>query len=118
MTGSRPTPVRSLRTLGAAQVVWGVVLLGAGQQLFRRLQGRDPDETERIGLRALGARHVVQGSLEAALPHRLGRMHAGVDAIHAASMLAVVLLQPQRRRAAAVSGGLAFLAGWRAWRCR
>jgi len=94
------------------------VLLGAGQQLFQRLQGRAPDDTERLALSALGARHLVQGSVEMALPHRFGRLHAGVDVIHAASMLPVALLQPQRRRAAAVSGGLAFLAGWRAWRCR
>lgn len=118
MSSRHPAPVPSLRRLGAAQVVWGVVLLGAGQELFRRLEGRVPDETEWIGLRALGARHVVQGSLEVLLPHRLGRLHAGVDAIHAGSMLLVVLLQPQRRRVAAASGGLAFLAGWRAWRCR
>lgn len=109
---------RSLRSLGAAEVVWGAVLLGGGDGLFRRLQGRAPDEAERLAVMALGGRHVAQGLLEVAVPHRFGRLYTGVDAIHAASMLLVAALQPDRRRAAATSGALASLAGWRTWRCR
>lgn len=115
---SRPTPGRSLRSLGAAEVVWGAALLGGGNGLFRRLQGRGPNEAERLALGALAGRHVAQGLLEVAVPHRFARLYAGVDAIHAASMVLVAVLQPDRRRAAAASGTLAVLAGWRAWRCR
>lgn len=115
---SRTPHGRSLRLLGAAEVVWGAALLGGGQGLFRRLQGRAPDDVERLALDALGGRHVAQGLLEVAVPHRFARLHTGVDAIHAASMVLVAVLQPHRRRAAAASGTLALLAGWRAWRCR
>lgn len=118
MSGGRSQTGRSLRSLGAAEVVWGAVLLGGGQGLFRRLQGRAPDEIERMAVSALGGRHVVQGLLEVAVPHRFAGLYTVVDAIHAASMLLVAVLQPERRRAAAASGALAFLAGWRAWRCR
>ena len=118
MSGKRSSIDRSLRPLGMAEVVWGAVLLGGGQGLFGRLQGRSPDETERIALGALGARHVAQGLLEVAVPDRLARLYTGVDAIHAASMLLIALLQPDRRRAATASGALAALAGLRAWRCR
>lgn len=118
MSAERAGPGPSLRSIGAAEVVWGAVLLGGGQGLFRRLQGRAPDDVERMALGALGGRHVAQGLVEVAVPHRFGRLYAGVDAIHAASMLLVAVLQPERRRAAAASGTLAFLAGWRAWRCR
>lgn len=114
----RSTAAGSLRMLGAAEVVWGGTVLGGGPGLFRRVQGRAPDDIERLALGALGGRHVAQGLVEVAVPDRFARLYAGVDAIHAASMLLVAVRQPERRRAAAVSAALALLAGWRAWRCR
>jgi len=99
-------------------MVWGGTLLVAGSEIFRRLEGRLPDRTEQLGIGVLGARYLVQGGLETFAPHRLARLHTGIELVHAASMLLIAVRQPARRRIAVVSGSQAALAGWRAWRSR
>jgi len=118
MNGRRSGGVRSLRPLGAAEIVWGATLLVGRRQLFSRLEGRAPDEPERVALGTLAARHLVQGALEVIVPHRFARLYAATEAIHASTMLLVAVFQPERRRVAVISGALAAASGWRAWRCR
>lgn len=106
----RPAP-RSLRAVGVAGAVWGAALLSRGPQLFRTLEGRAPTTGEQDAITLLGVRHAAQGLLQVVAPHHLARLYAAVDGLHAASMLAVALARPVRRRAALVSGAAAALAG-------
>ncbi|GAB3926638.1 hypothetical protein GCM10011575_08080 [Microlunatus endophyticus] len=99
-------------------MIWGATLLLAGPELFRRLEGRVPDQAEQLGIGVLGARYLTQGGLEALAPGRFARLHTVVEMVHASSMLLLAVRQPSRRRIAVVSGAQAALAGWRAWRCR
>jgi hypothetical protein len=101
----------SLRPVGLAGLAWGSVLLTAGPRLFRVVQGREPSRGEQDALVLLGARHLAQGLLQVVLPHHLAGVHAVVDGLHAASMVALAAVTPGRRRAALVSGAVAALAG-------
>lgn len=109
---------RSLRPAGLVGLAWGTALLVRGPQLFRAVQGRAPVEGERIALVALGVRHAGQGVLQVLLPHQLAGLYAAVDALHAASMGAMAVRSPQRRRAVLVSGTVAAVAGLASLRSR
>ena len=57
----------------------------------------------------LGARHLLQGLGQVLLPRHLARVYVAIDVLHAASMVAVAVAAPVRRRAALVSGSVAAL---------
>lgn len=107
---SRPAH-RSLRPVGIAGLLWGAVLLGRGAQVFTQVQGRGPSSEERTAITLLGVRHLGQGVLQVLAPHHLGSVYAGIDVLHASSMVAIAAKLPALRRAALTSGAVAGVAG-------
>ena len=105
------------RTVGLAGAGWGALLLLRGEMLWRAAAGRPPSEAERAVVAVLGARHLGQGLLQAAAPTRLQRLWLLTDLAHVASMVALAVADPPRRRPALVSGAVsAAAAGVRAVR--
>lgn len=70
---------------------------------------RDPDQGDRVLLRLLGARHLVQAVVCAARPTPVVLTTGAVtDLLHGGSALAYAALRPDRRRAALLSAAVAF----------
>lgn len=101
----------SLRPVGLAGVVWGGLLLARGAELFTQVQGRRPSSGERTAIILLGIRHLGQGVVQVLAPHHLGTVYAGIDLLHAASMIAIAAKEPTLRRAALTSGTVAGASG-------
>lgn len=76
---------------------WVLAAVGAPDQHDRRV---------RLLARALGARMVVQGGLEARDRHEPA-LDVAVELAHAASMLPVAMIWPRHRRSAGVSAAVA-----------
>ena len=108
MSGSRHG---SLRPVGIAGLLWGGALLIRGPELFTRAQGRRPSSGERTAITLLGIRHLGQGVAQVLAPHHLGPVYAGIDLLHAGSMIALAIKEPTLRRAALTSGTVAGAAG-------
>jgi hypothetical protein len=100
-----------VRVVGAAGVSAGVVLLVRGVGVWDALEGRSPSAGERLAMRLLGGRHLLQGLAELGAPDTWRPLWAVVDVTHAASMIAVAARQPARRRAALLSAGIASASG-------
>ncbi len=98
------------RLAGAGGVVWGTWLLLHGDEVWRRVEHREPETAEELGIRFLGGRHLVQGLAQLVAPRATSGLAVGVDVVHAASMGALAAVSPTRRRAALVTGAVA-LAG-------
>lgn len=108
----------TLRPVGLLGLAWGALLLWRGPQLFGAVQRRRPSRGERDALVVLGVRHAGQGLVQVLVPHHLAGLYAAIDGLHATSMVAFALTQPQRRRAVLVSGAVAVLAGAASLRAR
>lgn len=108
----------SVRPVGLAGLAWGSALLWRGDTLFEAVQGRGPSSGERDAIVLLGARHLAQGLGQVLVPRHLGRIYVAVDVLHAASMMAVAVAAPVRRRAALVSGSVAALSAVSCLRAR
>lgn len=104
-------PHRSLRPVGLAGLVWGSVLVVSGKKLFTQVQGRGPSSGERTAITLLAVRHLGQGVLQVLAPHHLSTVYAGIDVLHASSMVAIAVKEPTLRRAALTSGAIAGVAG-------
>jgi hypothetical protein len=79
---------------GAAQLLFPELVTG-------RLAGRGLDTAERFTARVLGARQLVQAVVSGNPPGRRALLAgAGVDILHAASMVALAVAEPRRRRLA------------------
>jgi hypothetical protein len=108
--------MRVLRhSLEVVRAGYGSLELAVPNLLSTRLLAAPLTPVERRASRILGARHVVQAAATAALPtpaaYRLG---AGVDGLHALSMVALAAVDPPRRRIAvaeAVTAGAFAVAG-------
>lgn len=87
------------------------MLLGRGAELFTQVQGRGPSSGEQTAITLLGVRHLSQGVLQVLVPHHLGTVYAGIDGLHASSMVAVAAKKPTLRRAALTSGAIAGVSG-------
>jgi hypothetical protein len=86
---------------------WGVALFAAPARMAEAMLGGAPVPPTPV-MRALGARSAVQQAVLLLHPSRgLGRLGAGVDVVHALSMVAAAVLWPDYRRAALTSGGVA-----------
>jgi hypothetical protein len=99
--------VATPRTTGfiAVRIAWGGLLAAAPGALFGAVTGRSAGPRERLLLRFLGVRHVLQGVAEAAYPtRRMLELGSAVDALHAASCGGAALLLPDWRRAALLDG--------------
>lgn len=105
------SPQRSLRPVGFAGLVWGAVLLACGPELFTQVQGRRPSSGERTAITLLAVRHLGQGVLQVLASHHLSIVYAGIDGLHASSMVAVAAKKPTLRRAALTSGAIAGVSG-------
>ena len=88
----RPRP----RHLRAA---YGAVLLADPWLVLRRLGASPPDARIDVAARFLGGRQLVEGLLPAAARPVL----LTIDAVHAASMVGFIALDPRRRRPAAAT---------------
>ncbi len=97
------------RVAGAGSLAWGAVLLARGDRVWAMVEGRDPDVVEELGIRTLGGRHLLQGATQLVAPRRTARVAVAVDVLHAATMGALAVASPTRRRAALVTGGVALL---------
>lgn len=96
-----------MRVLGGVRGALGVAqLVSPGRVGW--LYGVRLDHRARVVARVLGARQVVQAVLTAAMPTRAVRhLGVGVDALHAASMLALAMADSRRRRMALLDALLA-----------
>lgn len=97
----------SLRASGVFGVLWGAGLLWQGPKLFSVLQGHEPEPVDDDAITVLAVRYLAQGTVQLIAPRMFGPLSAGIDLLHAASMVALAVRQPQRRRAAATSGAIA-----------
>ena len=95
------------RITGAGGILWGVVLLNRGDEVWQAVEGRAPDEGEQLATRVLAVRHQVQGVVQLAAPRRSSGLVVAVDVLHTASMAALALASPRQRRAAILSGAVA-----------
>ncbi|HMM94960.1 hypothetical protein [Phycicoccus sp.] len=100
-----------LRLVGVGGSAWGALLLARGDEVWRRVEGRSPDPVEELGIRALGARHLLQGLAQVLAPRATRRVSVAVDVTHAVTMGVLAAGSPSRRRAAALTGGVALLGG-------
>jgi hypothetical protein len=98
---------RLARASGVAAAVWGAVLLAVGGRLWTVVAGRPPGEMDELAVHVLGARHLVQGVAQVSAPGLDQRFFAGGDVAHAASMLALAVVDERRRRPALVSAAAA-----------
>jgi hypothetical protein len=103
-----------MRPLEVIRAAYGAVELLAPGATERVLVGRAPDARARTFIRVLGGRHLLQAAVTATAGgpvfHRIG---AGVDALHALTMLVLAALDRRRRHAAVANAAiaLAFAAG-------
>lgn len=95
------------RIVGAVQVAVGATMLLVPERVADMTAGRGTPAAPSI-VRLLGARIAGQGALTAARPSRWAlECGAGVDGLHAASMLVLAVLAPRYRHTALVSAGVA-----------
>ncbi|NJC72294.1 hypothetical protein HC031_21615 [Planosporangium thailandense] len=88
------------RRVAAARAAWGAALATAPAPVLRALGDR-PDATARRITRLLGARHLAQAALTWLRPtDRMLALGAAVDAVHAATALALAAADGRWRRAA------------------
>ena len=78
---------RVARIAGAAGVLWGGLLLVRGQDVWLAVDRRPPGEVDRLAITVLGLRHLAQGGAQLVAPDRFQRLFAGVDVLHALSMV-------------------------------
>jgi len=97
----------AVRAAGLVSVAWGALLLTQGDQLWQTVDGAPPTPLDELAVRALGARHLAQGTAQVIAPTRFQRVFVAVDVIHTATMLAVAAADPGRRRPALLTAGVA-----------
>ncbi|GAB3809255.1 hypothetical protein [Micromonospora zhanjiangensis] len=100
----RSGPVRParVRTMEAGRAVWGVLLIVAPGAVLRAAGSADR-RVARNTMRVLGARHVAQAALSGLRPRRTTvAVGALVDALHAASDVAIAAVDPRYRRIATI----------------
>jgi hypothetical protein len=91
---------------------YGLALLVAPAPILRALPGSHdrPDRRALLAARALGARHLIQAVAIMQRPTRRWMLAgAGIDATHAATMLTLAAVRPNRRAVAATSATLAMV---------
>ena len=97
----------SLRRSGVFSLLWGAGLLWQGPKVFSVVQGHEPEPVDDDAITVLAVRYLAQGTVQIIAPRMFGPLYAGIDLLHAASMVALAVRQPHRRRAAAASGAIA-----------
>lgn len=96
-----------MRGLSAVRLAYGASLLLAPGVVLRAVSGGRSDGASMVA-RILGARHVAQAlTLDLAGARGWTLLGAGVDLLHAASMVGAAVLSREHRRAAALDAALA-----------
>jgi hypothetical protein len=97
---------QSARLIGVANVALGAVLLIRPQEIARAAAGGEPPGA--FWVRLLGGRYLVQGWAQLTWPEAtVLQITAAVDALHAASMLALAAGRADYRRPALISAAVA-----------
>ena len=92
----------------AARACYGVMLLCAPGVALGLSTGQAPSQRARVVARILGARHLAQAVLTLWRPRPTVLLAgAGVDACHAASMIALAVADPRMRRAGIADAAIA-----------
>ena len=110
--GSRPRPLLNPALIPrvlfpAVRACYGAALLCAPGPALGLATGQAPSRRARSVIRILGARHLAQAVLTLWRPRRAVYLAgAGIDACHAASMLALAAADP-RMRGAGIADALA-----------
>jgi len=92
----------------AARACYGAALLCAPGLALGLSTGQAPSQRARTVVRILGARHLAQALLTLWRPRPAVLLAgAGIDACHAASMLALAVADPPMRRASIADGAAA-----------
>jgi hypothetical protein len=95
--------------VGAA---WGLALIAQPRRVLRVIDGSvPPGRPLLMGTRVLGARHLGQALGLVLRPDVAARWGAGVDLVHAVSMLGLAAAEPRRRRPELVSAGVSLILG-------
>ena len=92
----------------AARACYGAALLCAPGLALGLCTGQASSQRARAVVRILGARHLAQAVLTLWRPHKAVLLAgAGIDACHAASMLALAMAEPRMRTAGIADGAAA-----------
>jgi hypothetical protein len=95
-TGPEPGAARAL---ASARLAWGALLVAAPARLLRIVERAAPGPRQRLVVRILGARHLVQTAVVRASGTREAVLAgAAVDALHATSALLLAVADRRRRR--------------------
>lgn len=92
--------------LGLTRLGWGLTLLALPGDVARAVGADDMRAVRRLG-RVLGARHVLQATIELASWPRWRRLGAAVDGLHAISAMGAAGADRRWRRPALIDGALA-----------
>lgn len=96
-----------MNRLETIRASYGLAQLLAPNAVARRLTCRNVDDRERFVTRVLGVRHLLQAAVLVNGSRRAHRLGAAVDALHAASMVGLALVDRSRRRQAWTSAATA-----------
>ncbi|MEO7234951.1 MAG: hypothetical protein ABIW80_06215 [Lapillicoccus sp.] len=96
-----------VQATGLLAVAWGTLLLTRGDRLWRTVDGASATPVDELAIRALGARHLIQGAAQVVAPTHLQRVFVAVDLIHTTTMLALAAADNGRRRPALLTAGVA-----------
>ncbi len=93
-------------SVAAVRSGWGVLLVAAPGAVLASLPGVQPTPSTKAVARVLGARQLTQGAAALA-GSEIARRAWWVDALHAASMVALAAAVPAHRRLAAIDATIA-----------
>lgn len=97
--------MRQPLAIPTGHAVWGTALVCCPGPVLTAVAGQPVGRPELLILRVLGARHLAQAAVSAAVPSRaVLRAGAVVDLLHAASCVGLALAEPRWRRAAGLGG--------------
>lgn len=83
------------------------MLLVRARRVWRAVTGESPTPGDLLAVRALGVRHLAQGTVQAVAPTRMWGAFVAIDLAHVLTMLPVAALDERRRRAAALTCAVA-----------
>jgi hypothetical protein len=111
------TPVTTVRLVEVGRGLWGLALLTAPGQVMTHVHHVRVDRTSVVVARVLGARHLAQAALSGVDPSpEVLAMGTWVDTAHAATGVALAVVDRGRARGALTDVAVAAtwaLAGWR-----
>lgn len=99
------------RVEALARCGWGAALAFRGPVIWRAIEGSEPTQADSVAVKLLAARHLGQGLVQTAFPGSLRALWISVDLLHASTMALLAVHDTDRRRAAALTGGIALLTG-------